>query len=227
MRSGVTPAHSRPHPSPALDPLFVTGPFEVGRRHPIRVVAQDFPTEYSAGEYLALATLGLPIAVGALSVSIPWRVTTPYGEPSASGFTTFEVELAIIPGRGVWQLEPVFDDWIEPPARAKVARDALAKALGREARTLPLSMAYLPVLGRVVGDLPRSIAVGDTYLPTMFADPIGALRPSASPEAVDELIAQMLEVGTWLDGKRDDRVELVLDTVPAWLAGLLPEYDEE
>lgn len=219
----MTPARARPRTTPSLHRLFRDGTFEVGERQLFDVVLEDYPTEYAAGEYLAIATLGQPIAVGTVHLPIPSRITLPYGGGTGDGWTLHELDLAVVPGRGVWQLEPVFDDWVEPVRRVARVREALAKLLGRVPRSL--SMAYVPVLGReIAARRPDSVRYEDVYSPTLFLDPISYLRPSAAAEDADALITRILEVGNWIDTKANDHLDLI-DTIPAWLAGLIPGYD--
>lgn len=220
----MTQAQARPRTPSSLHRLFRDGTFEVGERQLFDVVPEDFPTEYSAGEYLAIATLGQPIAVGTVHLPIPSRITLPHGGGTSDGWTLHELDLAIVPGRGVWQLEPVFDDWVEPVRHAARARNALAKLLGGDPPSL--SMAYVPVLGREIAQSrPDGVRDDDVYSPTLFSDPIECLRPSAPPEDADALVTRILEVGNWIDTKSNDRLDLI-DTIPEWLAGLLPGYDD-
>lgn len=223
---GVTAARSTHPPASPLHRLFADGTFEIGEHQRFHVVREDFPTEYAAGEYLAIATLGQPIAVGTVHLHVPSRYTLPHRRGPVNGWKVYELDLAIVPGRGVWQLEPVFAEWVEPVRRAAQARRALEKLLGEEPGALPLSMAYIPVLGReIAASRPDSVPLDSVYSPTLFAEPLTGLRTTVDPRAADALVTRILEVGTWIDGKSDDRVDF-LDAIPAWLADLLPGYDE-
>ncbi len=223
---GVTAARQRSRPDPSIPTPFRDGTFALGEPEIFRVVDNDYPTEYAAADYLAVATLGRPLAVGSVHLSIPMTETPSHRDEPAVAWTVHELDLAIMPGRGVWLLAPFFETWRQPVRHTTRARAVIGQVLGRDPATLPLSVAYLPVLGcEIVAPRPDSVGPQEVYSPTLFADPLAGLRPSASPQDADALVAEILDAGPWLDNKSARHLDSV-DAIPAWLADLLPGYDE-
>jgi hypothetical protein len=196
-------------------PYFAAdGPFHLGEPMAFDVVDRDFPTEYSAVEYVAAATLGQPIAVGHLHFGVP---------DGPNAVTCFEIGLAIIPGRGIWLLVPVFKTWDSAIASAEQSRDVLRNVFGERIDALPIETAYVPVLGRVPPTPPPGLDPSTIYDPSLFDAVATNLRPRPGVDAseIDRSIADLLEIGYWIDVKRTS-VESLMGALPRWLAERLP-----
>jgi hypothetical protein len=199
-----------------LHPLFVRGPFELGEPQSFATTPNDYATEFAAREYLAVATLGQPVAVGTLS----YEVELP--EPGA--FAMHMIDLAVVPGRGVWALVPVFRDYRTALDTMAYVRQALEAALERPLGDLPLAFAFVPVTERVAVRRPNAIDPATVYGHEIYRDVAGTLRPTGEPAAVDELVERLLEVGDWLDGKQL-AVDVTMDNLPEWLGLQLEAAD--
>jgi hypothetical protein len=198
----------------AHDAYFAAdGPFHIGEPTSFEPLDEDFPTEYAAVEYVAAATLGEPIAVGYLCLEIP---------DGPNAVRCFEIGMAIAPGRGIWLLIPVFETWDSAIADAERSRDVLRRIFGQRGDRLPIETAYVPVLGR----LPRTPRPGldpsSVYDASLFDAVTANLRPRAGADAseIDRSITELLDVGYWIDGKRDG-VESLQGELPRWLTDRL------
>ncbi len=197
----------------ATEKLFEDGTFSRGEPWSFEIVDEDGPTEYSAGEYLAAATVGQDVAVGCV-----------YLERDAGGdgrrLEVMNVPVVIVPGRGVWITAAVFESFQSALAFMDEQMAFARAALGHEPTDLPLFRAFVPVLPCTPAP-PRSVAEHEYYDRSLYADVAGRLRTrpgvAHDPRKVDALVGRLLEVGYWVEGKDVVNLEQVLHRLPRWL----------
>lgn len=197
----------------ATDSYFAAdGPFYLGEPTTFEPLDDDCPTEYAAVEYVAAATLGQPIAVGYLYFE------TPEGPHAVR---CYEIGTAIMRGRGIWLLVPVFDTWDSAVAEADQSRDVLRGAFGPRSDGF-IATAYIPVLGTLPPKPHPSLDPSSVYDASLFDDVTANLRPRTGVDAhdLDRVIAELLEVGYWIDAKRDG-VESLQGALPRWITDRL------
>lgn len=208
------------------DSAFLIGDPSVERP----VVEDDYPCEYSVMSYLAAATAGRPVGVGALYIRVELtaeeRLERQLESPTPDlpyPFThgVVETDLVYIPEVGLWLLEPLFRKTREPRQRLEDAASLFAKLLGVAREELPVNFALVQSVPDMAFDACR-VDPSEIYDVNAFHDIVGTLTERARPLPdgfdLDELVVRLLSFGDLVDAKNGSYDDWEL---PRWLHEML------